>query len=151
MLSTPKSQLCETSSMVCPRACSETACIWISRHHRRECMEDLTSRIHTIILHNLERIKDEDEKKSRLRVKMLSVRRRVRGWVFLGDPSQWRWGCGISSLAKVAMHYFISIQYGLQLDSWSVHVIDIIIDSTLQLPSRVRFFGLVARCILSFD
>jgi len=71
--------------MVRPRAGSEIACIVISRHHRRECKEDLTSRIHTITLHKLERIKDEDEKKSRLRVKIWSVRGRVRGWVFLGD------------------------------------------------------------------
>jgi len=123
MPSTPKSHLCETSSMVRPRACSETACI--SRHHRRECKEDLTSRIHTIILHHLERIKDEDKKKSRLRVKIWNVRRRVRGWVFLGDPSQWRWGCGISSLGRAQeekrAHYHPSsdlVKKCVILDKW---------------------------------
>ena len=106
------------SSMVRPRTCSETACTLICRRHRHEPNEDLTSRIHTIILHNLERVKDKDENKSRLRVKKIwSVRRRVRGWVFLGDRSQWRWGRGISNLAKFVIHCFIPIQDGLQLDS----------------------------------
>jgi len=53
--------------MVRPRTCSETACTLICRRHHHEPNEDLTSRIHTIILHNLERIKDKDENQNRAR------------------------------------------------------------------------------------
>jgi len=106
--------------MVRDRTCSETACTSICRRHRRESKKHLTSRIHATTLHDLE---DEDENKSRLRVKRIwSVRGRVRGWVLLGDRSQWRWGCGILNLVKVVVHFFISIHHGLQLDSWSVLV-----------------------------
>jgi len=105
--SIPNSELCKTSSMVRPRTCSETSCSLICRRHRREPNEDLTSRIHTITMYELERIKDEDQNKSRLR---------VRGRVFLRDRSQWRWRYWISNLVKVVMHCFISIC------SWSVVV-----------------------------
>ena len=40
----------------------------ICKRHRREPKKDLTSRIPATTLHDLERIEDEDENKSRLRV-----------------------------------------------------------------------------------
>jgi len=76
----PESQLCETSSMVRDRTCSETACTSICRRHRYEPKKDWTSRISATTLHDLERIEDEDENKSRLRVNRIwSLRGRVRG------------------------------------------------------------------------
>jgi len=66
--------------MVRDRTCSETASTSICRQHRREPKKDSTSRIHTITVHDLGRIEDEDENKSSLRVNRIwSVQGRLRG------------------------------------------------------------------------
>jgi len=126
--------------MVRDRTC-ETACTSICRRDRREHKKDSTSRVHAITLHDLEHIEDEDENRSRLRVKRIwSMRGRVRGWVLLGDRTQWRWGCGISNLVKVVMHFFdLNSSRSAVGQLERICVVDITVDSTLELPNRVFF------------